>query len=647
MIQFEHINILYGLLLVPVMVAVYIYLYYRHKKAMAEYGESSLLSDLMQDRSKAMQHVKFIILCLAWCAMIFALANPQKGSGQVTEKRKGINIMFCVDVSNSMLAEDYVPNRIEAAKRSLISYIDKLKGDRIGVVIFAGKSFVQLPITSDYAAAKMFVSSISPYQIATQGTDIAGAIDQAAASMLTTINLKNPNSKAKQNNVIVVISDGEDHFDEAAEIAGDIAKEQGIKTYTIGVGSSKGEPIPIRRNGHIEYKKDNEGNTVITRLNEQTLRDIALAGEGAYIYANNSYLGFDKLSQELDKLEKAEIEDVTYARYESKFYIPLAIALALLAIEVFLYKRKLFNFKLLNKIKQHSMLKIILLFLLSLSVLNGIQAQTHSELQSMRMGNKQYFKAEKLNKDVAKLQQQNRKSNESIIAAKQAQAQNLYQQANTNYIKANASTGNYYKSLYNQAASLYKQGKYEEATKKLDPVVNNGQVSDRVKAKSYYNLGNSLVQAEKYQEGINAYKQALKLNPKDMNAKYNLEYAKKKLYVQQQQQQQQQQNQNQDQQQNQQGQQNQQNKDNKDQQNGQNQQQNQQDKNQQQNKDQQNQQDKNNQNGDQKQESAADRQKREMAKRQLDALQQNEKNTQEKVQLMERSARSVKQEKDW
>ena len=587
--------------------------------------------------------------------MVIALANPQKGTGKVTEKRKGISIMFCIDVSNSMLAQDYTPNRIEAAKRGLSSFVDNLQGDKIGIVIFAGKAFVQLPVTSDYAAAKMFISNISTKQINTQGTDIATAIDMAAASMLPSgENEINNIAKDNTNKVIVVISDGEDHFEEAVDMARQVYDNYKIRVYTVGGGSTQGEPIPVYRNGQLEYKKDREGTTVITRLNEAILRDIAQAGKGAYIYANNSYMGFTELYDELNKLEKQEIESVTYARYQSKYYIPLWIALVLLVIEIFLYNRKMFKFKLIDKIKKENLLRVLLLTLLGSSFLM-LPAQTSSELRSLREGNRQYKQAEKLQKETSDLQTQNRKSNQTIIADKQNKAQNLYQQANTNYIKANASTGNYYKSMYNQAATLYKQGKYEDAARKLESVINNAQVSDKVKAGAYYNLGNNLLQAEKYQESIDAYKKALKLNPKDMNAKYNLEYARKKLLMQQQQQQQNQnqnQNQNQGQQQNQQGQQNQQNKDNQDRQNGQNQQQNQdqqnqQDKNQQQNKDQQNQQDKNSQNGDQKQESAADRQKREMAKRQLDALQQNEKNTQQKVQLMERSARSVKQEKDW
>ncbi|MBO4580911.1 MAG: VWA domain-containing protein [Bacteroidales bacterium] len=636
MFRFENKYILYALLLVPIMTGVYTCIRYRYKKKMKDYGESSLLKLLMPDSSPLLQHIKFALLCLIYILFVIALANPQKGAGKVTEKRKGISIMFCIDVSNSMLAQDYSPNRIEAAKRGLSSFVDNLQGDKIGIVIFAGKAFVQLPITSDYAAAKMFVSNISTKQINTQGTDIAAAIDMAAASMLPAAeNTGNKLSQDNTNKVIVVISDGEDHYEEAVDMARQVYDNYKIRVYTVGVGSSQGEPIPVYHNGQLEYKKDREGTTVITRLNEQILRDIAQAGKGAYIYANNSFMGFSELYDELNKLEKQELESVTYARYQSKYYIPLWIAFVLLVAEIFLYNRKMLKFKLIDRIKKENLLRTVIFIIAGSSVLT-LSAQNTSELRSLREGNKQYKQAEKLQKDASDLQAQNRKSNQAIIADKQNKAQNLYRQANTNYIKANASTGNYYKSMYNQAAALYKQGKYDDAAKKLEPVINNANVSDKVKASAYYNLGNNLLKSEKYQESINAYKKALKLNPKDMNAKYNLEYARKKLLMQQNQQQQ-----NQDKQDN-----KDQNKDNKDG-NNQNQQQ-------QQNQDRQQQgQDKQQQNKDNRQqqnngESQADRQKREMAKRQLDALQQNEKNTQEKVKLMEqKSGRPVKQEKDW
>lgn len=629
MFRFENESILYGLLLIPILILVYVYMRYRYQNSMSKYGESFLLSRLMKDKSTVQQHLKFSILCMVFACLIVALANPQKGRGTVKAKREGISIMFCVDVSNSMLAQDYTPNRIEAVKRALLSYVDKLNGDRIGIVVFAGKAFVQLPITSDYAAAKMFISNLSTQQVNTQGTDIAAALDQAAASMLPSVE-EDVSKLDKTNKVIVVLSDGEDHFAEATEVAQQLFKEYNIRTYTIGVGSQQGEPIPVKVGAGVSYKKDNEGNTVITRLNEQILRDIAQEGNGVYIRANNAYLGFDVLENELNKIEKSEIEDVTYARYESKYYIPLWIALFLIVLEIFIYKRKLFNINIIERVKKTPIMKISLLFIISMSVFFSVSAQTNQELKSMRSGNRQYQQAEKLHKEVIELQKQNRQSNQSIIADKERKAQQLYESANTDYIKANTSTGNYYKSLYNQAATLYRQGKYEDAVKKLESVVENSNVSDKVKAQAYYNLGNSLLKSEKYAESIDAYKKSLKANPKDMDTKYNLEYAKKKLLMQQQQQQQQQ-NQQDKNQQNQDKNQDKNNSDNQDKNNSDNQKDNQENKNKQ----------------EQQQENQSERQKREMAKRQLDALQQNEKRTQEKVKLEERSAKPVRQEKDW
>ena len=628
MFRFENESILYGLLLIPILILVYVYMRYRYQKSMSKYGESFLLSRLMKDKSTVQQHLKFSILCMVFACLIVALANPQKGRGTVKAKREGISIMFCVDVSNSMLAQDYTPNRIEAVKRALLSYVDKLNGDRVGIVVFAGKAFVQLPITSDYAAAKMFISNLSTQQVNTQGTDIAAALDQAAASMLPSVE-EDVSKLDKTNKVIVVLSDGEDHFAEATEVAQQLFKEYNIRTYTIGVGSQQGEPIPVKVGAGVSYKKDNEGNTVITRLNEQILRDIAQEGNGVYIRANNAYLGFDVLENELNKIEKSEIEDVTYARYESKYYIPLWIALFLIVLEIFIYKRKLFNINIIERVKKTPIMKISLLFIISMSVFFSVSAQTNQELKSMRSGNRQYQQAEKLHKEVIELQKQNRQSNQSIIADKERKAQQLYESANTDYIKANTSIGNYYKSLYNQAATLYRQGKYEDAVKKLEPVVENSNVSDKVKAQAYYNLGNSLLKSEKYAESIDAYKKSLKANPKDMDTKYNLEYAKKKLLMQQQQQQQQ--NQQDKNQQNQDKNQDKNNSDNQDKNNSDNQKDNQENKNKQ----------------EQQQENQSERQKREMAKRQLDALQQNEKRTQEKVKLEERSAKPVRQEKDW
>lgn len=627
MFRLENGYVLYVLLLIPILIGLYVYVQYRYRKIIQKYGEKSLIKMLTPSSSSAMQHFKFILICLILSCLVFALANPQIGSGVEKGKRKGIDIMLCIDVSNSMLAQDYAPNRLEAAKRALLLFVDKLKGDRIGIVVFAGNAFVQLPITSDYAAAKMFISTISPQIISTQGTDIATAIDKAAASMLPAKDAKVEEiaNQPKTQKVIVVISDGEDHFTEAIDMATSVAK-QGMFVYTIGIGNSLGEPIPVRVTaGRTDYKKDAEGNTVITRLNEQTLRQIAQAGNGSYIHANNAHVGFDILQNELDKIEKTEIEEVVFSRYENRYYIPLWLAFGLLVIEIILYNKKMFRFKGLAWLKGKQLLFILILFITGIfpSMMYG---QTTQEIKDLRQGNRQYFAASKLEKEANELSARNRESNIQEIAVKKQQAQQLYEQASTNYLKSNTSTGNYYKSLYNQGASLYKQGKYEDAANEITKLIENTNMDDKLKAKAYHNLGNSLVQQGKYQEGVDAYKKSLKANPSDIDTKYNLEYAKQKLQVQQQQQQQQNQQNKDKQQQGQQGQQG--------------------EKGDQQNQQQQAAQGE--QNKKEQQQAKSENNNRQDVKRKLDALQMNERKTQEKANRIEnQQSRPIRQEKDW
>ena len=227
MFRFENEFMFYGLGMLPVFLFLYIYIRWQQKKALSAFGEQQLIAGLMPEYSGRMKNVKFIIICLIYTCLIFALANPQIGAGMEKGKRKGIDIMFCLDVSNSMLAQDYAPNRLESAKRALMLSIDKLKGDRIGLVVFAGKSFVQLPITSDYAAAKTFISNIDTRSISDQGTDIAGAIDMAAVSMLAPKSSTTVSQNPTVNKVIVVISDGEDHATDAVEMAKEVSKQIG------------------------------------------------------------------------------------------------------------------------------------------------------------------------------------------------------------------------------------------------------------------------------------------------------------------------------------------------------------------------------------------------------------------------------------
>ena len=340
MFRFENENYLYGLLIIPFFIAGYILLHYVAKKRWQQFGDEALMNRLMPLRSFSTQTVKFSLLMAALACFIFALANPQVGSTLEKGMRKGVDIMIAMDISNSMLAEDIQPNRLEASKIALSRFIDQLKGDRIGLVVFAGKSFVQLPITSDYAAAKMFVNYVNPKLITEQGTDIAAAIDMAAVSMLP--ELKDGNTDLNKlaqltSKVILVVSDGEDHFPEAVAIAAQVRK-LGITVHSIGIGDLRGAPIPDKRTN--SYKKDLEGNTVITRLNEDVLKEIAAAGGGIYVHASNANMGFETILDKINNMNKVDLQEITFSRYESKFQYPLALGLFFLLIETLWFSVK-------------------------------------------------------------------------------------------------------------------------------------------------------------------------------------------------------------------------------------------------------------------------------------------------------------------
>ncbi|MCL2246663.1 MAG: VWA domain-containing protein [Lentimicrobiaceae bacterium] len=340
MFRFENENYLYGLILIPLFVLGYLLILYAAKKRWRQFGEETLLNRLMPLRSFSMQVVKISLLMVALACFIVALANPQVGSALEKGMRKGVDIMIAMDISNSMLAEDIQPNRLEASKIALSRFIDQLKGDRIGLVVFAGKSFVQLPITSDYAAAKMFVNYVSPKLMNEQGTDIASAIDLAAVSMLPEIKGENQDlSKLSQLNskVILVVSDGEDHFPEAVEVAAQVRK-LGITLHTIGIGDLRGAPIPDGRNN--SFKKDLEGNTVITRLNEEVLKEIAAAGGGIYVHASNANMGFETILEKINSMNKVDLQEITFSRYDSKYQYPLVLGLIFLLLEVIWFSVK-------------------------------------------------------------------------------------------------------------------------------------------------------------------------------------------------------------------------------------------------------------------------------------------------------------------
>jgi Ca-activated chloride channel family protein len=331
MFRFEHIDYLYALLLIPVFTGLFILYRIWKKKALKRFGDWDVISHLMPYLSGPKQVLKFIILMLALGFLIVGLANPQIGSKLEKVQRKGADLVIALDVSNSMLSQDIRPDRLTRSVQGITKLIDRLEGDRIGIVVFAGKAYVQLPITTDYSAAKMFLSTISTRMVPTQGTAIGDAIELSAQSFK-----EDDRSKA-----IIIITDGENHEGDALESA-EIAVEKGIKIFTIGMGSPEGSPIPVFDNYDRQtgYKTDRQGQTVVSRLDEATLQQVASAGNGIYVRASTGQDGLSKILDEINALEKQEIETRMFSEYEGRFQYFLAISLFLLLLEFLIPEKK-------------------------------------------------------------------------------------------------------------------------------------------------------------------------------------------------------------------------------------------------------------------------------------------------------------------
>ena len=334
-LHFENQIYLYGLGLIPFFILVFFAYNRQNKKMLYKYGDKELIMKLMPKLSVFRKRWKFSLLMLAFAFLCISLANPQIGSKLEKAKRLGVDLLIAVDISNSMMAQDIQPNRLERSKMAIMQLIDKLQGDRIGVVVFAGKAYPQLPITTDYASAKMFLSSVSTDYINTQGTSLASAITLGTESFD-----KKKDEKRKNNKAIIIITDGEDHEEGAIEAA-KLAKEDGIRIYTIGMGLPEGAPIPLYRNGTlIGYKKDQQGLTIMTKLNEPMLQNVAATGGGSYVRANNTKVGLDKIFEDINSLQKNEIEVNSFKDYEDRFQIFIAFVLFILLLEFFIPEKK-------------------------------------------------------------------------------------------------------------------------------------------------------------------------------------------------------------------------------------------------------------------------------------------------------------------
>ena len=492
MFRFEDPIYLWLLVLIPVLALIRFISYRNQKKRLRKFGEPALLKELMPDVSRFRPSVKFWILQGALALLVLMLARPQMGTKISQEKRVGIETIICMDISNSMLAEDIVPSRLDRSKMMIENLVDHFSNDKIGLIVFAGDAFVQLPITSDYVSAKMFLSSIDPSMIATQGTDIGRAIDMATHSFTPDEGI---------GRAIIVITDGENHEGGAVEAAS-AAKDAGMRVYVLGVGSSKGSPIPIP--GTDDYMKDNTGNTVMSALNEQMCKELAQAGGGAYIHVENNSAAQDQLDNELDKLSKKETTATLYSEFDEQFQAFGLLALLLLVLEICILDRRnplLKNISLFGKKKRAAAMLCLLLVVASAS------AQM-TDRQYIRQGNKQFRSGDYANAEVS------------------------YRKA----IEKNAKNA---QAAFNLGNALMAQKKDSAAVEQFEGAARL-ETNPLRKAQAYHNMGVICQTHKMYGEAIEAYKNALRLNPKDDETRYNLVLCKHQKQKQDQQQQNQQ-----------------------------------------------------------------------------------------------------------
>ena len=494
MFRFEDPIYLWLLVLIPVLAFVRFVSYRNQKKRLHKFGEPQLLKNLMPDVSRFRPSVKFWVLQAALALLILMLARPQMGTKISHEKRTGIETIIALDISNSMRAEDIVPSRLDRSKMMIENLVDHFTNDKIGLIVFAGDAFVQLPITSDYVSAKMFLSSIDPSMMATQGTDIAAAIDMATNSFTQEEGI---------GKAIIVITDGEDHEGGALQAA-EAARKKGMCVFVLGVGSAQGAPIPIPGTG--DYMKDNTGNTVMSALNEDMCRQVAQAGGGAYIHVENNSAAQQRLDNELDKLAKKETSTTVYSDYDEQFQAFGILALLLLILEICILDRR--N-PLLKRISFFGTRKsVVTIFLLMITV--STFAQT--DRQYLRQGNKQFNAGDYANAEVS-------------------------------YRKALEKNPRNPQAIYNLGNALMAQKKDSASIEQFQNAAKL-ETNPLRKYQSFHNIGVICQSHKMYGEAIEAYKSALRLNPDDDETRYNLVLCKHQKQKQDQKKQDQQQNKN-------------------------------------------------------------------------------------------------------
>lgn len=482
MLRFEDSIYLWLLCVIPLLVIIRIVGWRRRNAKLRKLGNPELLRQLVPGISKYRPTVKFCLVLAAWGLLVVMLARPQMGSKISHDKRQGIETIICLDISNSMLAEDVVPSRLDKSKMLIENMVDNFSNDKIGLIVFAGDAFVQLPITSDYVSAKMFLQNINPSLIQTQGTNIGQAIDLATKSF------------TQQNNVgraIVVITDGENH-EPGAEDAAAAAKKKGINVFILGIGNTKGAPIPMGDGG---YMKDNTGNTVMTALNENMCRQLAQAGSGQYIHVDNTSDAEKELNNDLTKLQKGDVTSVIYSEYDEQFQAVGILVILLLIIEICILEVKnpfLRDVKFFKRMYGKKLVAFIGVLLLGTSV-----AMAQNDRDFIREGNRA-FKSQK------------------------------WTLAETQYRKALSKNSKNPQAIYNLGCALMMQQKDSVAILQYQKAAQLENNKLR-RSKSYHNMGVILQNHREYGQAIECYKNALRCNPQDNETRYNLALCKKLL----------------------------------------------------------------------------------------------------------------------
>ena len=484
--RFESYIYLWLLCLIPLMTLVMAWGEYKRRKAMKRLGDLALVKALMPDASAKRRWTKFALLQAAVAAVIIMAARPQMGTKVSNEKRNGIETIICLDISNSMLAEDVKPSRLMKSKMLIENLVDHFSQDKVGLIVFAGDAFVQLPITSDYVSAKMFLQNIEPSLIQTQGTDIARALSLAS------------NSFTKQKNIgkaIIVITDGEDHEGGAMEAARE-AEKQGYKVFILGIGNTSGAPIPTGDGG---YMKDYTGNTVMTALNEQMCRDIAAAGSGTYIHVDNTSTAQERLNDELAKLQKGEMKSVVYEEYDEQFQAFGLLALLLLVIEALTSEAVNPWLKKVTIFKPRAYVLILAMLTALPAVTTGAQA-ARQDRSFIRSGNR----------------------------AMRANTPESPSRAELQYRKAMAANASNPQAVYNLGVALLAQQKDSMAMEMFQRSAQMEKDPTR-KAMSYHNAGVIMQKHQQFAQAIELYKAALRLTPEDDETRYNLVLCQRQL----------------------------------------------------------------------------------------------------------------------